>query len=150
MCVKRYILGISLTHKAELKKILVEYPVKTSIKGGRHQPVKLSNKSGKHLISSSLGIGPLRQRSRSLGRIGPHPYRSCNLYTVRLKYTKCSKQWCGGSLRVQKKKPLQYCYRANRIKNSGYYDLNTLLIFISLTPFKIKSEVIFRGAKLYI
>ena len=69
MCVKRYILGISLTHKAELKKILIGYLVKTSIKGGRHQPVKLSNKSkkylmfnslgGKYLTSSSLGIRPL-------------------------------------------------------------------------------------------
>ena len=59
MYVKRCVLGISLMHKAELKRILAEYPVKTFIKGGRHQPIKLSNKSGKYLISSSLGIGPL-------------------------------------------------------------------------------------------
>ena len=59
ICVEKYILGISLTHKAELKRILVGYPVKTFIKGGRHQPVRLSNKSRKHLISSSLSIGPL-------------------------------------------------------------------------------------------
>ena len=46
-------------HKAKLKRILVKYLVKTSIKGGRHQPIKLSNKGRKYLISSSLGIGPL-------------------------------------------------------------------------------------------
>jgi hypothetical protein len=57
--IKRYILGISLTHKAKLKRILVGYPVKTSIKGGRCQPIKLSNKSRKYLISSGLGIRPL-------------------------------------------------------------------------------------------
>ena len=56
--IKRYILDISLTHKAELKKILTGYPVKTFIKGRRHQPVKLSNKSGKYLIFSGLGIRP--------------------------------------------------------------------------------------------
>ena len=59
MCVKRYILGISLTYKAKLKRILAGYLVKTFIKSGRHQPVKLSNKSRKYLISSGLGIGPL-------------------------------------------------------------------------------------------
>ena len=59
MYVERYILGISLTYKAELKRILVGYLVKTSIKGRRHQPVKLSNKGGKYLIFNSLGIGPL-------------------------------------------------------------------------------------------
>ena len=59
MCVKKYILGISLTHKAKLKRMLAEYPVKTTIKGGRHQPVKLSNKSKKHLIFNSLGVKPL-------------------------------------------------------------------------------------------
>ena len=46
-------------HKTELKRILVGYLVKTFIKGGRRQPVKLSNKGGKYLISSSLGIRPL-------------------------------------------------------------------------------------------
>ena len=56
MCVKKYILGISLTRKAKLKRILVKYLVKTSIKGGRHQPIKLSNKGKKHLMSSGLGI----------------------------------------------------------------------------------------------
>ena len=59
MCVKRYILGISLAREAELKKMLVGYLVKTSIKGGRRQPVKLSNKGGKYLMSSGLGIGLL-------------------------------------------------------------------------------------------
>ena len=57
--VERYILGISLAHKAELKKILIGYLVKTSIKGRRHQPVRLSNKGRKYLMSSGLGIGPL-------------------------------------------------------------------------------------------
>ena len=59
MCVERYVLGISLIYKAELKKILMGYSVKTFIKGGRRQPVKLSNKSGKYLIVSGLNIGPL-------------------------------------------------------------------------------------------
>ena len=36
MYVKRYILGISLTHKAELKRILIGYLVKISIKSKRH------------------------------------------------------------------------------------------------------------------
>ena len=57
--IKRYILGISLTHKAKLEKILVEYPVKTFIKGERRQPVRLSNKGKKYLIFNSLGVGPL-------------------------------------------------------------------------------------------
>ena len=57
--IKRYILGISLAHKAELEKTLAGYPVKTSIKGGRRQPIKLNNKGGKHLTSNSLGIGLL-------------------------------------------------------------------------------------------
>ena len=59
MCVKRYILGISLAYKTELKRILTGYLVKTFIKGGRHQLVKLSNKGKKYLIFSGLGIGPL-------------------------------------------------------------------------------------------
>ena len=59
MCVKRYILGISLTHKTKWKKMLIGYLVKTSIKGERRQTVKLSNKGGKYLIFSSLGIRPL-------------------------------------------------------------------------------------------
>ena len=49
-----------------------------------------------------------------------------------------------------KKKLLQYCYRANCVKSNSYYNLNTLLIFIGLTPFKIKGEVVFKGAELYI
>ena len=57
--IKRYVLSISLICKAKLKKILIEYLVETSIKGRRHQPVKLSNKSGKYLTFSGLGIGPL-------------------------------------------------------------------------------------------
>ena len=56
---ERYILGISLIHKAKLKKMLAGYLVKTFIKGGRRQPVRLSNKSRKHLTSSGLGVGPL-------------------------------------------------------------------------------------------
>ena len=59
MCVKRYILGINLARKAKLKKILVRYLVETSIKGRRHQPVRLSNKSKKYLTFSGLGIRPL-------------------------------------------------------------------------------------------
>ena len=59
MYIKRCVLGISLTHKAELKRMLVGYPIKTFVKGGRHQPIKLSNKGGKYLMFSSLGIGPL-------------------------------------------------------------------------------------------
>ena len=59
MCVKRYILGISLMRKAKLKKILVRYLVKTFIKGRRRQPIRLSNKGGKYLTSSGLGIRPL-------------------------------------------------------------------------------------------
>ena len=85
MYVERYILGISLTRKAELKRILVEYLVKTSIKGGRHQPVRLSNKSKKYLIFSGLGVKSLYQRSYGLEYIGPHPYGSYDLYTMQLK-----------------------------------------------------------------
>ena len=59
MCVEKYILGISLTYKTKLKRMLIGYSVKTSIKGRRHQPVKLSNKGGKHLMFSSLSIRPL-------------------------------------------------------------------------------------------
>ena len=58
-CVKRYVLGISLMYKAKLKRILIEYLVETFIKGKRHQPIRLSNKGEKYLISNSLGIGPL-------------------------------------------------------------------------------------------
>ena len=56
MYIKKYILGVSLTHKIKLKRMLVKYLVKTSIKGGRRWPIKLNNKSKKYLISSSLGI----------------------------------------------------------------------------------------------
>ena len=55
--IKRYILGISLTHKAKLKRTLAGYPVKTFIKGERRQPIRLSNKGGKYLMSSGLSIG---------------------------------------------------------------------------------------------
>ena len=55
--IKRYILGISLAHKAELERILVGYLVKTSIKDRRRQPIRLNNKDKKHLIFSGLGIG---------------------------------------------------------------------------------------------
>ena len=56
MCIKRYILGISLIHKAKLKRILIGYLVETFIKGKRRQPVKLSNKGGKYLTFSGLSI----------------------------------------------------------------------------------------------
>ena len=82
MCVERYVLGVSLTRETELKKMLAGYLVKTSVKGGRRWPVRLSNKGGKHLTSSSLGVGPLRWRSRGLGRVGPRLCESYNLYTV--------------------------------------------------------------------
>ena len=59
MCIKRCVLGISLAHKAKLKRILAKYPVETFVKGKRRQPVRLSNKGGKHLTSSGLGVGPL-------------------------------------------------------------------------------------------
>ena len=63
MCKKKYIkrcvLGISLIYKAELKRILVEYLVKTFIKDRRRRPIRLSNKSKKYLIFSSLGVRPL-------------------------------------------------------------------------------------------
>ena len=59
MCIKRYILGISLIYKAKLKRTLMEYLVGTFIKGRRRWPIRLSNKSGKYLIFSGLGIGPL-------------------------------------------------------------------------------------------
>ena len=58
-CVKRYVLGISLVYKTKLKRMLIGYLVKTFIKGGRRQPIKLSNKGKKYLISSSLGVRPL-------------------------------------------------------------------------------------------
>ena len=57
MCVERCVLGISLIYKAELKRTLAGYPVGTSVRGGRRQPVRLSNKSGKYLTSSGLGVG---------------------------------------------------------------------------------------------
>ena len=38
--------------------MLVGYLVKTFIKGGRRQPIRLSNKGGKYLTSSGLYIRP--------------------------------------------------------------------------------------------
>ena len=58
-CVKRYVLGISLMRKAKLKRVLAGYLVKTFIKNRRRQPIKLSNKNRKYLISSGLSIKPL-------------------------------------------------------------------------------------------
>ena len=84
MRVERCVLGVSLAREAELKRMLAGYPVETFVKGGRRQPVRLSNKGGKHLTSSGPGVGPLRWRSRGLGRVGPRPCGSCDLYTVRL------------------------------------------------------------------
>ena len=45
--------------EAKLEKTLVGYLVETSIKGRRRQPVRLSNKGEKYLMSSSLGVGHL-------------------------------------------------------------------------------------------
>ena len=56
LCIERYILGISLTREAKLKRILVKYLVETSIKGKRRQPIRLSNKGKKYLMSSGLGV----------------------------------------------------------------------------------------------
>ena len=60
ICIKRYILNISLTRKTKWKKILAGYLVKTSIKDGRRRPVRLSNKNGKYLTFSGLGVRPFR------------------------------------------------------------------------------------------
>ena len=57
--VERCVLGVSFTRKAKLKRTLVGYPVKTSIKGKRRRPIRLSNKDGNHLTSSGLSVGPL-------------------------------------------------------------------------------------------
>ena len=57
--IERYILGVSLIREAKWKRMLMGYLIKTFIKGGRRQPIKLNNKGGKHLIFSSLGVGPL-------------------------------------------------------------------------------------------
>ena len=84
MCVKRYILGISLVCKAKLKKMLVGYLVEISMKGKKHQPVRLSNKGGKYLMSNGLGVGPFYWRSCGLKRIGPYLCGSCDLYIMRL------------------------------------------------------------------
>ena len=56
MYIKRYILGVSLIRKTELKRMLIKYLVKTFIKGRRRRPIRLNNKDGKHLIFSSLGV----------------------------------------------------------------------------------------------
>ena len=58
MCVKRYVLGVSLIYKTKLKRMLVGYLVKTFIKNRRCQPIRLSNKNGKYLIFSNIGIRP--------------------------------------------------------------------------------------------
>jgi hypothetical protein len=58
MCIERYVLGISLTRKAKLKRTLAGYLVKTSVKGGRYWPIRLSNKGGRHLRTSGLGVRP--------------------------------------------------------------------------------------------
>jgi len=86
MCIERCVLGVSFVYKAKLKRTLAGYPVKTSVKGGRRWPIRLSNKGGKHLMSSGLSVGPLCWRSRSLGHIRPRPCGSCDLYTMRLEY----------------------------------------------------------------
>ena len=58
MYIEIYILGISLIYKTKLKRTLVEYLVKTFIRGGRYWPVRLSNKGEKYLIFSGLGVRP--------------------------------------------------------------------------------------------
>jgi hypothetical protein len=58
-CVKRCVLGISLIYKAKLKRMLAGCLVEIFIKGRRRQPMRLSNKGKKYLISSGLGIRPL-------------------------------------------------------------------------------------------
>jgi hypothetical protein len=58
MCVKRYILGVSFTREAELRRTLVGCLVEIFIKSGRRWPIRLSNKGEKYLTSSGLGIGP--------------------------------------------------------------------------------------------
>ena len=58
LCIERYILGISLIREAELKRTLAGYLVKIFIKGKRRRPVRLSNKGGRYLTSSGLGIRP--------------------------------------------------------------------------------------------
>ena len=57
--IKRCVLGVSLIHKAKLKRILVGYLVETFIKGGRRQPINLSNKGKKYLMFSNLSIRSL-------------------------------------------------------------------------------------------
>ena len=59
MCVERYVLGISLMRKAELKRMLAGRLVKISIKGGRRWPVRLSNRGGRYLTSSGLDVRSL-------------------------------------------------------------------------------------------
>jgi hypothetical protein len=45
-------------HKVELKRTLAGCLVEIFIKGGRRQPIRLSNKGKKHLTSSSLSVRP--------------------------------------------------------------------------------------------
>ena len=59
MCIKRCVLGISLICKAGLKRTLVGYLVRASIRGKRRRPIRLSNKGGKYLTFSGLGTRPL-------------------------------------------------------------------------------------------
>jgi hypothetical protein len=56
--IERYILGVSLIYKAKLRRTLVGSLVKTSVKGGRCWPIRLSNKGRRYLISSGLGVRP--------------------------------------------------------------------------------------------
>jgi hypothetical protein len=59
ICVERCVLGVILIHKAGLERTLAGYLVKTSVKGGRYWPIRLSNKGGKYLTSSGLSVRPL-------------------------------------------------------------------------------------------
>jgi len=58
MCIERCVLGVSFIREAKLKRTLAGYLVKTSVKGGRRWPIRLSNKGGKYLTSSGLSVGP--------------------------------------------------------------------------------------------
>ena len=58
MYVERCVLGVSLTRKAKLKRILIGRLVKTSAKGRMRWPVRLSNKGKRRLTSSGLGVKP--------------------------------------------------------------------------------------------
>ena len=71
ICVKKYILGVSLICKAELKRMLVGCLVKISVKGGRCQPIRLNNKDRRHLMFNSLALNLLIKEAMVQGVLGP-------------------------------------------------------------------------------